>query len=246
MEPGASGVSSATVALPVGEGLSPELARAPTPPLNMAAKTATGSPRKHGNATANNAPVRTEKIIPLLQWSLHSSSWKLCLPPCQTSKVNGITRHWYWAICSPSLFCLVDGAWSEWSSYGDCSASCGGGAQSRTRTCTNPAPQHGGKDCDGPTDQTAECNSQRCPGGNRLTWMSLNQLSWRAFLRFVPPPPPPSLYAYPAPNRPFSPRPPPTGDPRVPTNKPARLSYSLPRVINFKFPLQPRQKYDII
>ena len=60
MEPGASGVSSATAVLPVGEGLSPELARAPTPPLNMAAKTATDSPRNHRNATASLAPVRNE------------------------------------------------------------------------------------------------------------------------------------------------------------------------------------------
>ena len=38
----------------------------------------------------------------------------------------------------------VDGGWSDW---GKCSATCGKGAQ--LATCTNPAPQQGGKDCSG-------------------------------------------------------------------------------------------------
>jgi len=49
----------------------------------------------------------------------------------------------------------VDGKWSEWST---CSATCGGGTQ--TRTCTAPAPQYGGADCQGASSQT--CNTQAC------------------------------------------------------------------------------------
>lgn len=49
----------------------------------------------------------------------------------------------------------VDGGWSEWS---ECSATCGGGTQ--TRTCTNPAPANGGASCEGSSSQ--ECNTQSC------------------------------------------------------------------------------------
>ena len=72
-----------------------------------------------------------------------------------------------------SFFVTVDGAWSEWSEFGDCSASCGGGVQSRTRTCTNPAPQHGGKDCDGLAEESRECNSQPCPSKENYAIVSL-------------------------------------------------------------------------
>merc|ERR1711970_1431682 len=38
----------------------------------------------------------------------------------------------------------IDGGFTDWSSWGQCSEPCGQGDHSRTRTCTNPAPQHGG------------------------------------------------------------------------------------------------------
>jgi len=49
----------------------------------------------------------------------------------------------------------VNGNWSVWS---PCSASCGGGTQ--TRTCTNPAPSNGGADCSGANSQA--CNTDAC------------------------------------------------------------------------------------
>jgi hypothetical protein len=52
----------------------------------------------------------------------------------------------------------INGGWTEWST---CSATCGGGTQ--TRTCTNPAPANGGLDCVGETSQS--CNTQSCGGG---------------------------------------------------------------------------------
>ena len=58
----------------------------------------------------------------------------------------------------------VDGAWSSWTWSGDCTVTCGGGTESETRTCTNPAPQNGGVDCCGNnTKGTRACNTQPCP-----------------------------------------------------------------------------------
>ena len=34
----------------------------------------------------------------------------------------------------------------------------------KTRTCTNPAPAHGGENCKGDNVKTKSCNEQPCPG----------------------------------------------------------------------------------
>merc|ERR1712055_890498 len=57
--------------------------------------------------------------------------------------------------------CPVDGVWSSWSAWSDCSAPCGGGIQTATRTCT--PPQHGGQDCQGSSSEEQTCNVQACP-----------------------------------------------------------------------------------
>ncbi|XP_066914708.1 uncharacterized protein [Clytia hemisphaerica] len=59
--------------------------------------------------------------------------------------------------------CSVHGNWADWSSWGKCSASCGTSQQTRTRTCTNPAPQHGGLDCTGSGTAIRNCNTKPCP-----------------------------------------------------------------------------------
>ena len=58
----------------------------------------------------------------------------------------------------------VDGSWTEWTEWRECSRSCGGGFHSRSRTCTNPRPKHGGENCSGRPDETRPCNTQTCPG----------------------------------------------------------------------------------
>merc|ERR1712202_54704 len=66
-----------------------------------------------------------------------------------------------------TLMCLrnvpVDGGVSEWSEWGECSEECGGGNQTRTRTCTNPTPANGGNDCEDSLEETQNCNEQDCP-----------------------------------------------------------------------------------
>jgi hypothetical protein len=41
----------------------------------------------------------------------------------------------------------VNGEWSNWTDWGNCSNLCGVGTQTSTRTCDNPAPANGGQQC---------------------------------------------------------------------------------------------------
>uniref|UniRef100_A0A7M5WIZ1 Hemicentin-1 n=1 Tax=Clytia hemisphaerica TaxID=252671 RepID=A0A7M5WIZ1_9CNID len=59
--------------------------------------------------------------------------------------------------------CPIDGGYSDWSEFGECSKTCGGGVQKRTRLCNWPAPQYGGKDCQGPKEEEKPCSSNSCP-----------------------------------------------------------------------------------
>lgn len=52
-------------------------------------------------------------------------------------------------------------AWSEWSQFNSCTASCGGGSQTKTRECINGSP--GQQGCIGDTTNTQSCNPQSCP-----------------------------------------------------------------------------------
>ncbi|XP_059608561.1 A disintegrin and metalloproteinase with thrombospondin motifs 20 isoform X2 [Phlebotomus argentipes] len=59
----------------------------------------------------------------------------------------------------------VDGGWGSWSSYSECSRSCGGGAQFITRECNAPEPMNGGKYCVGARIKYKSCNTHSCPIG---------------------------------------------------------------------------------
>jgi hypothetical protein len=64
----------------------------------------------------------------------------------------------------PSASSTVAGAWAEWGPWTACSVSCGGGHQSRQRSCVDPPPKNGGAPCPGPSHEKAPCNLQLCPG----------------------------------------------------------------------------------
>uniref|UniRef100_H0WBU3 Semaphorin 5B n=1 Tax=Cavia porcellus TaxID=10141 RepID=H0WBU3_CAVPO len=59
----------------------------------------------------------------------------------------------------------VRGAWSCWTAWSQCSASCGGGHYQRTRSCTSPAPSPGEDICLGLHTEEALCATQACPEG---------------------------------------------------------------------------------
>ncbi|XP_078354722.1 uncharacterized protein LOC144639299 isoform X2 [Oculina patagonica] len=74
--------------------------------------------------------------------------------------------------------CPIDGGYTDWSAS-ECSVTCGGGTQKLTRTCTNPPPSNGGKDCSelGPDEKTGECNTQACPTDGGYTDWSASECS---------------------------------------------------------------------
>ena len=60
----------------------------------------------------------------------------------------------------------MDGGYSTWSTFGNCSRCCGGGVRQRVRHCDQPTPLYGGHDCSdiGPDTEVEECNVHVCPG----------------------------------------------------------------------------------
>ncbi|XP_027878483.1 semaphorin-5B isoform X2 [Xiphophorus couchianus] len=60
--------------------------------------------------------------------------------------------------------CSRNGGWTPWSSWGQCSTTCGTGFELRQRSCNNPSPRHGGRVCVGPTRDERFCNEGvSCP-----------------------------------------------------------------------------------
>ena len=60
------------------------------------------------------------------------------------------------------------GDWATWSAWSECTESCDGGLQSRTRKCVM---QDGDENCVGDGQQDRFCNSIGCPGKHTETWI---------------------------------------------------------------------------
>ncbi|KAH3778802.1 thrombospondin-2-like isoform X1 [Dreissena polymorpha] len=58
--------------------------------------------------------------------------------------------------------CPVNGGWSDWSAWSDCSTTCGTGLSRRSRACFNPAPSLLGQQCDGDSNDYSLCYSNPC------------------------------------------------------------------------------------
>jgi len=57
----------------------------------------------------------------------------------------------------------VDGVWSPWSTWTECTVTCNTGTRTRTRTCNSPEPDEYGQDCQGDAIETEDCNTSPCP-----------------------------------------------------------------------------------
>ncbi|KAG8447614.1 hypothetical protein GDO86_014935 [Hymenochirus boettgeri] len=58
--------------------------------------------------------------------------------------------------------CPVDGGWTGWNRWGQCSTTCGEGTRQRTRSCFSPPPQNGGKPCVGNDKESEICLLPPC------------------------------------------------------------------------------------
>ncbi|XP_066275485.1 coadhesin-like [Branchiostoma lanceolatum] len=57
--------------------------------------------------------------------------------------------------------CAVDGGWSPWTSWSNCTETCRNGTRTRRRSCDRPLPQHGGANCTGDVNQTQACGQDQ-------------------------------------------------------------------------------------
>ncbi|XP_065187399.1 SCO-spondin-like isoform X2 [Sycon ciliatum] len=65
--------------------------------------------------------------------------------------------------------CPVDGNWTRWSEWSDCSRTCDGGVRARSRSCTQPEPLYGGNQCDGDAAELEQCQQSPCPVDGEYT-----------------------------------------------------------------------------
>ena len=63
----------------------------------------------------------------------------------------------------------INGKYTRWTTWTQCSKTCGGGVRERYRSCTNPAPFGKGKNCNrfGKPRAVEKCNTKKCPKGKK-------------------------------------------------------------------------------
>ena len=75
--------------------------------------------------------------------------------------------HYYVVIIYASFSYVVDCVWGAYGEWSSCSATCGGGERTRSRT-EDTAAANGGAVCSGSAIETESCNSALCPGDKIL------------------------------------------------------------------------------
>ncbi|XP_078373834.1 coadhesin-like [Oculina patagonica] len=62
----------------------------------------------------------------------------------------------------------VDGNYTNWSQWTECSKTCGGGEKTRERSCSNPEPKGNGRPCVGEPEESVRCNEQECDNCDKV------------------------------------------------------------------------------
>ncbi|XP_048850381.1 adhesion G protein-coupled receptor B1-like isoform X2 [Brienomyrus brachyistius] len=131
----------------------------------------------------------------LCQWleaclatSTNSNPCGIMHTPCQCwetpqRKSNGCYRGGvYLEKCNPGLResgrdAEITGGWSAWGRWSECSSECGGGTQTRSRTCQSNLEE--GFLCEGVVEEGRPCNPQPCIGKVRSRSQSLRAVDSR-------------------------------------------------------------------
>ncbi|XP_068426650.1 adhesion G protein-coupled receptor B1 isoform X8 [Clinocottus analis] len=95
-------------------------------------------------------------------------------PPPQLSEGDSCYHNGvYLENCLPGMKAEIDGGWSAWGQWAQCSSECGGGIQTRTRTCQSP-PEDSYL-CEGVLEEGRPCNAQPCSTGKGRHHLSRSQ-----------------------------------------------------------------------
>ncbi|XP_015783936.1 semaphorin-5A-like [Tetranychus urticae] len=102
------------------------------------------------------------KIVDWSPWS----DWRFCsriVNANETSQCQCRSRSCLTLACTEPdevevANCTVNGGWTAWSPWTQCTTSCGSdGTKTRSRSCTNPSPQYGGLPCVGASFEKIKC-----------------------------------------------------------------------------------------
>ena len=99
----------------------------------------------------------------LIKTLFNKNSEISCWQFCEGMECHG--DDYQFVVCKTQN-CPIDGNWGTWSSWHECSVTCGGGSQTSTRQCNDPPVLYGGQECPGEDEKTQNCNEQNCPSKN--------------------------------------------------------------------------------
>ena len=117
-----------------------------------------------GFRNAKLSPEAVSRYSSLFNRQARGSVGTLFCPSLACLSISSF--YWNVLIVLTCRLWIVDGNWSEWSPWEECTRSCGRGNRTRTRTCNNPSAQHGGRLCEGTAVEIIMCNIRPCPGEN--------------------------------------------------------------------------------
>lgn len=147
-------------------------------------KKSVGDDKPHRKAAA--AADRKAKKIAWSAWTDWGPCSSSCEPGVQQRSRACLTLgchgdDFQQRTCQPAARrCAVDGGWSLWGPWTECSTSCGhDGVRRRERRCDNPLPQYDGRPCEGDAVETSACpQPTECPvDGGWSEWSHLDACS---------------------------------------------------------------------